>query len=126
MEISGWLECLSQSEKDEGQIGGRSDGIEVAEVNDEDVGCHVGEGGEKTKLQIPNSKIFGLVFHEEIHSRASQKQMEGNEEFHCDVGEIGEQKEQKEIRRIEKSVLVIGDEGECRSRGWDSRGGIGD
>ena len=62
-------------------------------MDDEDVGYHVGESGEKSNFQLPISNFQNLVTHEEIHARACEEEMEGDEEFHCDVWEIGEQKE---------------------------------
>ena len=80
-------------------------------MNNKNIGCHVSDSGEESNFQFPTSNFQQFVTHEEIHARACEEEVEGNEEFHCDVREIGEQKEQKEIRRIEESVLVVGDEG---------------
>ena len=110
---------MSQAKEDEGQVGGDGDDVVVAEVGDEDIGGHEGEGGEKPKFQTPNFKfqIPKLETDEKIHARSGEAEVEGDEAFEGLIGKIGEQAEEQEVGRVEEAGLVVGGEGGARIEG---------
>jgi len=55
--------------------------------------------------------------HEEVHARAGEEEVEGDEGFHCRVRQIGEKEEEKQVGRVEESGLVVGGEGRTGVKG---------